>query len=202
MTLADFENLYRRDSDPWGYRSSEYEASKYAATLAACGPGPFDSALELGASIGVFTAKLAPRCRQLTTVDGASTAVAAAREALQAMPQVRVLHGAIPDAIPELRFDLIVASEILYYLGEPTLTATLAQLRGALSPGARLVAVHWRPAGPDRPFTAAEVHRRLRALDWLTKVDEHSTAEYLLDVFERSIGAVRPYENSGSTCSE
>jgi SAM-dependent methyltransferase len=185
MTLMDFENLYRRESDPWGYRSSDYEASKYAATLAACGAGPFNSALELGASIGVFTAQLAPRCRQLTTVDGAWTAVAAARESVASMPHVRVLHGVIPDAIPELSFDLVVASEVLYYLDEPALTATLSRLRAVSPPGARLVAVHWRPAGPDRPFTANEVHQRLRALAWLRKVDERSTAEYRLDVLER-----------------
>jgi SAM-dependent methyltransferase len=185
MTLVDFENLYRRESDPWGYRSSEYESAKYDATLAACGAGEFYSALELGASIGVFTAKLAPRCRQLTTIDGAWTAVAAAREAVQAMPQVRVLHGAIPGAIPELQFDLIVASEILYYLDEPTLTATLTRLREVSSSSARLVAVHWRPNGPDRQMPAGDVHARLRGLNWLTKIDERSTAEYLLDVFER-----------------
>ena len=76
MSLADFEARYRADPDPWGYHSSAYETAKYAATLDACGPGPFASALELGASIGVFTARLAPRCRRLITLDAAPTAVA------------------------------------------------------------------------------------------------------------------------------
>ena len=62
MTAADFEARYRADPDPWGYLASEYERKKYAATLAACGPGPFACALELGGSIGVFSAMLAPRC--------------------------------------------------------------------------------------------------------------------------------------------
>jgi hypothetical protein len=43
MSNADFEALYRADSDPWGYRSSEYERRKYDATLTACGTGWFDS---------------------------------------------------------------------------------------------------------------------------------------------------------------
>ena len=59
MTLADFEARYAAQGDPWGYTESEYEQRKYAATLAACGPGPFACALELGGSIGVFSAQLA-----------------------------------------------------------------------------------------------------------------------------------------------
>ena len=69
MTSSEFDRRYREDPDPWGYRSSPYERAKYAATLDACGPGPFASALELGGSIGVFSARLAPRCRSLTTID-------------------------------------------------------------------------------------------------------------------------------------
>ena len=70
---AEFEALYRADPDPWGYTHSAYERDKYAATLEACGPGPFAHALELGGSIGVFSALLAPRCRALTTIDAAPT---------------------------------------------------------------------------------------------------------------------------------
>jgi hypothetical protein len=44
-----------------GCGSSPYELVKYGATLEACGPGPFRAALELGGSIGVFSAQLAPR---------------------------------------------------------------------------------------------------------------------------------------------
>ena len=47
MRTAEFERRYQRDGDPWGYASSEYERAKYDATLTACGPGPFASALEL-----------------------------------------------------------------------------------------------------------------------------------------------------------
>ena len=60
MKAAEFERRYRRDGDPWGYGSSVYELAKYDATLTACGPGPFLSALELGGSIGVFSAPAGP----------------------------------------------------------------------------------------------------------------------------------------------
>ena len=101
MTAAvDFEALYRRHPDPWGYTDSAYERDKYAATLEACGPGPFARALELGGSIGVFSELLAPRCQSLTTIDGAPTAVAQAERRLARSPNVEVLLGDDPAGHP------------------------------------------------------------------------------------------------------
>jgi trans-aconitate methyltransferase len=186
MKAAEFERRYQRDADPWQYRSSEYERAKYAATLTACGPGPFQSALELGGSIGVFSAQLAPRCKSLTTIDGSPTAVAAARARLADFPHADAVLGEIPGAIGARTHDLAVASEILYYLDDDALAATLERLREVLVTGGRLVAVHWRPSGPERPQTAAAVHERLRSLPWLHMVSDRGTADYLLDVLERT----------------
>jgi SAM-dependent methyltransferase len=185
MSAADFEARYRADPDPWGYTHSEYERHKYAVTLAACGPGPFACALELGASIGVFSELLAPRCRRLVTVDAAPTAVAAARERLSGRPQVEIILGDIPAAIPTETYDLVVASEILYYLSPDRLDATLAVLEQRLAPGARLVAVHWRPDGPERPFDAESAHARLRDQAWLAAEHRGGTDDYLLEVMRR-----------------
>jgi predicted TPR repeat methyltransferase len=185
MTPNDFEARYQADPDPWDYEESDYEHAKYEATLRACGEGPFTNALELGGSIGVFTEMLAPRCMALATVDVARTAAAMARRRLADFPQVRVIHGAIPDAVPDQKFDLIVASEILYYLSAEDLERTLGLIRGRLVSGGRLVAVHWRPPGPERPFTAVEVHARLREDPWLARVHTDETGTYLLDALER-----------------
>jgi cyclopropane fatty-acyl-phospholipid synthase-like methyltransferase len=187
MTEADFEERYRADIDPWSYTSSDYERRKYDATLAACAAGrsgPVHCALELGASIGVFSGRLASHCETLVTVDAAPSAVAAARRRLAGVPGVETILGAIPDGIPRRPYELVVASEILYYLQPDALAATLARVRDCLSPGGRLVAVHWRPAGDERPFTAAEVHARLHAQSWLSAVLARSTDDYLLDVLE------------------
>lgn len=186
MTAAErFEAQYRVDPDPWRYRSSVYEQAKYAATLAACGPGPFDRALELGGSIGVFSALLAPRCRSLITIDYSPTAVDLARAALVDQLHVQALLGAIPQDLPEGLFDLVVASEVLYYLDPGALPQTLAALHARMLPRARLVCVHWRPAGPERPFTATEVHDAIGRESWLRGVTAERQPQYLLDVWER-----------------
>lgn len=185
MTLSDFEARYQVDHDPWGYTTSDYERDKYAATLTACGTGPFARALELGASIGVFTAALAPRCRDLTTIDAAPTAVQIARRRLMNTSGVQILEGTIPDAIPDGPYDLVVASEILYYLTADELDATLDRVCEQTRPGARLVAVHWRPDGPERPLSAEDVHTTLRSRSWLQAIGRGDTDDYRLDVLER-----------------
>ncbi len=157
--------LPRRTRTRGATRRSAYEQAKYAATLDACGPGPFGRALELGASIGVFTALLAPRCRPLVTVDLAPTAVAAARERLRRRAAGRrSSQGADPRRrCPRGPFDLVVASEILYYL-EP---------RRARRARSRACASRWRrragssPStgarpGPSGRSSAADVHAALR----------------------------------------
>jgi Nodulation protein S (NodS) len=185
MSAAGFEARYREHSDPWGYTHSSYEREKYAATLVSCGRGPFSCALELGGSIGVFSALLAPRCRRLVTVDAAPTAVAAARARLGGHPQVQALVGPIPAAVPDERYDLVVASEILYYLTPDVLAQTLVALESMMLPGARLVAVHWRPPGPERPLNAEQVHSLLRQQPWLVGLSSGGTDDYRLDVLER-----------------
>jgi SAM-dependent methyltransferase len=185
MSAEDFEARYRADPDPWGYLASEYERAKYATTLAACGPGRFACALELGGSIGVFSAMLAPRCERLVTVDVSPTAVAAARSRLAGHPAVDQIVGAIPAAVPRLQFDLVVASEILYYLSDEELAGMLSLLQGCMVAGARLVAVHWRPPGPERPRDAEQAHAALASVPWLKRVGRGGTDDYLLEVFCR-----------------
>ena len=159
ISLAEFEARYRADPDPWGYTSSAYEREKYEATLAACGPGPFRQRTRAGQPrSGVFSAQLAPRCHSLTTIEGAPTAVQAARRRLRRTLRRESCIGAIPDAIPRRPYDLVVASEILYYLvrGRPRCDAgPAAGIAGARRPaGGRALATSG---------TRASVHRRAGA---------------------------------------
>ena len=64
-----FEALYGTNPDPWKFETSEYEANKYANTIAVLPKQQYHSALEIGGSIGVLTEKLAYRCDSLLSVD-------------------------------------------------------------------------------------------------------------------------------------
>src|SRR4028119_1513992 len=128
-----FEELYGRSEDPWKFATSEYEQRKYRQTLAALEGRRFRQALEAGCSIGVFTAMLAPYCDELLAVDTSERAVGLARERLSGSRHVRLERRTLPEEAPEGPFDLIVASEFLYYLTEDLMLATLRRFEPGLA---------------------------------------------------------------------
>ncbi|WP_428028909.1 class I SAM-dependent DNA methyltransferase [Ancylobacter sp.] len=138
-----FEDLYARSPDPWAFETSPYEDAKYAATLAALPSPRCATALEIGCSIGVLTARLAPRCEQLVAMEPAARALDQARERCRDLPQVTFIQGQAPGDWPEGTFDLILLSEVIYYLSPPDVRALAARVSGSLQPGGQVELVHW-----------------------------------------------------------
>lgn len=179
-----FERLYSESSDPWGFETSEYEHEKYARTLAALGERRFGTALEFGASIGVFTALLAPRCDHLLAVDTSERAVRANRERLRKLgvENVTVERRTLPEEMPGGEFDLIVASEVLYYFPEKVMLGALRRLEEALLPEGLLLLVHWRLPTRTYPLQGDEVHRLVLQNTRLAPVETDVRPEYRLDL--------------------
>lgn len=182
-----FEKLYAGRSDPWGFETSDYERRKYARTLAALGGRRFKSALEVGCSIGVFTRMLSGRCDALLAVDASERAVESAKGRLGGLPNVTVERRTLPEEMPAGGFDLVVASEVLYYLPQKTMLRTLGLLEGALLPGGLLVAVHWRGETETYPLQGDEAHRLIRTNTTLRPVTSEEEPQYLLDVYEKRV---------------
>jgi cyclopropane fatty-acyl-phospholipid synthase-like methyltransferase len=146
MSYADpgyFERLYRGDPDPWKFATSDYERAKYAATLAALPAGRFSRCFEVGCSIGVLTRQLAARCDALLGVDVSETALDQARARCADLTHVALELMAVPGAWPEGSFDLIVFSEVLYYLGLPGIQEAASRTLASLAPGGVVVLVNW-----------------------------------------------------------
>ncbi len=135
MTLpADyFDQIYAENADPWGFASRWYEQRKYAMTLASLPAARYRSGLEVGCSIGVLTAQLAPRCSSLVAIDPSATALAAAQTRVP--PSVRLIRGAVPDDWPQGAYDLVVLSEVCYYLDLVDLDRLLLSVERDLTPG-------------------------------------------------------------------
>ncbi|GIG41868.1 hypothetical protein Cph01nite_36300 [Cellulomonas phragmiteti] len=192
LPAAYFDATYARHADPWGFTDRPYEARKRALTLAALPDERYGRALEVGCSIGVLTAELAARCDALTGTDVADAALAAARARLAHAPHVRLVHGALggtdDDALPGGPFDLVVLSEVGYYLSWADLTVALPDLLTRLSRGGTVLACHWRHPVEDYPLPGDAVHRALaRAAQdaGLAHLVEHREADLLLDVWSR-----------------
>ena len=143
IDAAYFEELYREKQDPWGFETSAYEAEKYAATLGALGDRHFGDMLEIGCSIGVLTAQLSPKVDRLLAIDLSALALEMARLRCARLANVRFERRAIPDDIPDGRFDLILASEVLYYLTPADLMDTATACLDRLTPSGSLILCHW-----------------------------------------------------------
>jgi predicted TPR repeat methyltransferase len=179
-----FEELYATSKDPWNFETSDYEREKYARTLAALGDRRFRHALEAGASIGVFTQMLAGRCDRLLAVDVSEKAVTAARERLKGRGHVTVERRTLPEEMPEGPFDLIVASEVLYYFTREEMLAMLNGFEAILAPGGVLLAVHWRRETRTYPLQGDEVHELLAGHTRLALTRSVAEPDYRLDLFE------------------
>ena len=179
-----FEGLYAESGDPWNFETSEYEQNKYARTLSVLGDRLFRRALEAGASIGVFTEMLADRCDELLAVDVSERAVAVARRRLSGRGHVRVERRTLPEEMPDGPFDLIVASEVLYYFPREEMLAVLQGLERELAPGGSLLAVHWRRETRTYPLQGDEVHELLAKNTRLQTIETIIEPNYRLDLFE------------------
>lgn len=182
-----FEKMYRANPDPWQFETSEYESKKYAATIATLSNSRYRSAFEIGGSIGVLTEKLADRCDALLSVDVSETAQAKAIERCQKLPKVRFQIMQIPQQFPDESFDLIVVSEVGYYLSLPDLQKTQDHILKRLELGGHLLLVHWTLYAQDYPLSGDDVHESFLKLS--PKPLHHMTSQreeqYRLDLFER-----------------
>lgn len=184
---AYFDATYRRHDDPWGFTDRWYEQRKRALTLASLPDERYETALELGCSIGVLTAELATRCDELLAIDVSQAAVDRARARVG--DEVRVERADLLTEFPAGPFSLIVFSEVGYYFRGPELERVLDAIEAALAPGGTLVACHWRHPVADYPLGGDEVHERLRARG-LPVLARHLEDDFVLEVFSRDGSSV------------
>jgi len=180
--VEHFERLARESEDPWDYATSDYEQAKYRLTLAYL-PARTGRTLELGCSVGVFTAMLAARASHLTAVDFSPTALARARERVAAAGarNVDLLERKLPEGTPDGPFETIVCAEVLYYWSADLVVEGLRRIEAALAPGGTLLAVHWRHPDPRRELTGDDVHAILDERTSLVLDASHTEPDYLLD---------------------
>lgn len=164
-----FDGVHGGFTDPWNYTGSWYERRKRALTLAALPEESYESGLEVGCSIGTLTAGLAARCRKMLAVDASGTAVHRARQHLAGCPGVRVEHCVVPGAWPGGTFDLVVVSEVGYYLSAGELGQLWDRIEASLNPGGTLLLCHWRHPIAGWELDGDTVHAMARQrLGWRT----------------------------------
>ncbi|MDY6807816.1 MAG: class I SAM-dependent methyltransferase [Actinomycetota bacterium] len=188
MSDTYFHDMYAGSDDPWGFAERFYERRKYALTLAALSAEHYPRVFEPGCSIGVLSDQLARRSDRLLCTDLSPRAVElAARRLAHHGDRVRVQTGDLLTDWPDEEFDLIVLSEVLYYLDPDALDGLLERLPASLSSGGEMIAVHWRHEVAEYPQSGDDVHDRLRHGP-LHHAGGYRDADLRLDVFTARAG--------------
>jgi LmbE family N-acetylglucosaminyl deacetylase len=180
-----FENLYQTYTDPWKFATSDYEANKYAATIAALPNRRFHSAFEIGGSIGVLTQKLAEHCDRLLSIDVSESAQQQAIQRCQHLPQVRLQIMQFPQQSPNEPFDLILLSEVGYYWGWEDLQLARSRMIECLVSQGYLLLVHWLPVSPGYPLTGDDVHDFFLESDRLQLISSQREEKYRIDLLQK-----------------
>ncbi|WAC90388.1 SAM-dependent methyltransferase [Mycobacterium sp. Aquia_213] len=183
---AYFDQLYAAAEDPWQLATRWYEQRKYAITLALLPNLRYRHAFEPGCSIATLTAQLALRCDRVTAVDVVDAAVRSADARLQGAgcrDRVTLARSSLDAAWPPGPFDLVVLSEVAYYLEAETLAEVLRRECARLPAGANVVAAHWRHEVADYPLTGDQAHAVIVKTPGLTSMGCYRDRDVVIEVF-------------------
>ncbi|WP_235515385.1 PIG-L family deacetylase [Curtobacterium sp. Leaf183] len=153
-----FDAHYARKPEGWDFDGSWYERRKRAVTLAALPRERYRSALEIGCATGVLTAALTDRADDVLGTDIAAAPLARAQVRA---PRARFVQAALPDEWPDGAWDLVVMSEVGYYLSAEDLDRTIDHVLASLADDGVLVACHWRHPDDEAVSSGDVVDARL-----------------------------------------
>src|SRR5690242_18720978 len=186
--------------DPWSY-GSEYEQRKYEHTLELLPETPIGSALELACAEGHFTAQLAPRVGQLVAADISERALSRAQQRCRNLGNITFRQMNLRrDSFG--RFDLIVCSEVLYFLKDrDELRHLAARFAESLNPGGHVLMAHANLVVDDQGATGFDwmhgygarfIGETFAAVPGLRMVRELRTPLYRVQLFRREANLQPP----------
>ncbi|MGJ7510140.1 class I SAM-dependent methyltransferase [Variovorax sp. GT1P44] len=184
MQDAYFADLYGASDDPYQLRSRWYEERKRTLLLAALPQRHYLHAYEPGCGIGELTVALSKRCDEVLSADFSERAVEIASARTRGLRNVRIEQHTLPDDWPHDAgpFDLIVLSELGYFLDASAMRHLAGCCRHSLAPQGTLVACDWRPDFKERVLATDAVQSLLSAIG-LPRIVHHEEEDFILQVW-------------------
>ncbi len=179
-----FTARYSSTDDPWGFDERWYERRKYAVTLASLPRHRYRRAYEPGCANGALTELLAPRCDRLVASELVEKVADRARRRLKPHANVDIATDAFPEYWPPGGGDLLVLSEVAYYLTDRGVFAAGEGIRSWLEPLGDVIAVHYTGA-TDYPRPGWAVVEWLDGLPFLNRRVHHLDQDFELAVWRR-----------------
>ena len=189
---AYFDRMYAASGDPWQLGDRWFEKRKYAITLALLPYARYRRAFEPGCSVGVLTEQLARRCDHVTSTDVAPAALDATHRRLSRAglrDHVTLLQRSLDEPWPPASFDLVVLSEVGYYLDAAALRQVLDREVPHLGKCATIIAAHWLHAVPDYPMTGEHTNDLIAATAGVYHIGGYRDDDVVIDVFDTATSA-------------
>ncbi|MEH3143139.1 MAG: SAM-dependent methyltransferase [Mycobacterium kyogaense] len=188
---AFFDRMYAEANDPWSLATRWYEERKYAITMAMLPYRRYRRAFEPGCSVGVLTERLLRRCDRITAIDVSVAALDATHRRLataRVIGRADLRRASLDSPWPNGPFDLVVLSEVCYYLQPETLRAVLEREIPRLPRPATVVAAHWRHAVAEYPMTGDQANEIIAQTPGLHRLGGYRDDDVAIDVFDTGRG--------------
>lgn len=164
--MLNFDAHYKRYTNPFSLKGKKYEKQKLSDTLRLISAPHIEIAIDYGCGIGDASIALSGRANRILSIDGSAVALErlGARIMGRRLKNIELRHATIDDPWPIAtaeRADLILASEVLYYLSASELRAIGPLFRSSLRDEGRMLTCHYRKPFHDRILENEEVHHIL-----------------------------------------
>lgn len=185
-----FQQMFNASDDPWSFRTRWYEKRKRELTMAILPRQHYQHIFEPACANGELSILLAERCESLLCQDIVEKAVSLARSRLSHLSHVRVEQASIPDSWPPGTFDLIVLSEIGYFLGSQCWQHVIDKTISSLAPNGGVLACHWLHPIEGCSLDGRQVHAQLSDHLHLNRSLRYEESDFLLEYWSPKTGSI------------
>lgn len=183
MSAVYFDRLFAEHDDPWAFRQRWYEQRKRDLIMASLPHQQYQRSLEVGCANGELSLALAERSSDFLGMDLCQRAVELARDRLAGCTHARIEQGDVPRDWPQGCFDLIVLSEVGYYLTPGHWAHVVQHAERSLHANGVLLACHWLQPIQGCPMQGDQVHQLLHRELSLPHLLLHQERDFVLEIW-------------------
>lgn len=140
-----FDRLYTFSHDPFENEASSYEQAKLDLIFQFLFLEPYKLLMDMGCGTGAMTVQLAKKVKQTIGIDFSQEAIAIARQRYGNTPNLDFVVANLSEYKPSSKADVIVASEVLYYIrrnSKQEFEKVVRNIASLVLPGGKLIVSH------------------------------------------------------------
>lgn len=190
----DFKNIYAHESDPWNIGNADSERYELYYRLITRHARRLGTILDIGCGFGAFLARFQGTFDELTGVDMVAEAIAKGKQRFPFVHFVRGSAAELGSVIPDRQFDVIVCSDVIYYLPERGKHDLLQWISRHLADQGMAFIAAWCPGGDYLAYDELErLVRKYFVVDQ-TQLLESQHALFLAKPKKKLIAVTIDYE--------